>query len=305
MKILLANNNSDERAQLKGTLVDWGYEVSECGTGKEALSLLAEEGAPKLLVLDSAMPEMSGIEVCQELRFQQSEEYRYSIVLSESDKHSDLVMGLQSGADEFIVKPVNMMELQLRIRAGRRLIELQETLLEAQEALRIQATQDFLTGINNRAAIMHMLNQEMNRTSRTKNSLGVLMTDIDKFKSVNDTYGHPAGDAVIKEVAHRIKDTLREYDAVGRFGGEEFLIVFPEISHQDLMSMGNRVREIIAKSPMAIPDGELDITMSFGGAILTGESKLSDEELIARADEALYEAKEGGRNKVCMAPLEE
>ena len=296
MKILLADNKIEDRTKLKETLTSWGYEVIERTNGKEALEALTQEDSPKLLVLDAEMPNVSGIEVCQELRFQDHSDYLYTIILSKSTKHSDLIMGLQSGADEFISKPVDLAELQLRIRTGRRIIELQANLLEAQEALRIQATQDFLTRINNRAAIMDILNQEMKRTSRTKNPMGVVMCDIDKFKNINDTYGHPAGDAVIREVAARIKDTLREYDAVGRFGGEEFLIVVPEIGAKDLLSMSNRVREIIANKPMSIPDSEITVTMSFGGAILTGEASLTNDELVAQADAALYEAKEDGRN---------
>jgi two-component system, cell cycle response regulator len=208
---------------------------------------------------------------------------------------------MQSGADDYLDKPVDVGELQVRLRAGRRILELQEDLIAAREELRIQATQDFLTGINNRAEIMNILARELNRSVRTGNGMAVLMSDIDKFKSVNDTYGHPAGDAVIKETAVRISSCLREYDSVGRFGGEEFLIVIGEIDPKDIKSMADRIRTTISDTPMAIPNSEITVTMSFGGVAFLPGDPVDKEALIARADAALYVAKEGGRNRAEIA----
>ncbi|MFP6582724.1 MAG: GGDEF domain-containing protein, partial [Candidatus Hydrogenedentota bacterium] len=164
-----------------------------------------------------------------------------------------------------------------------------------------QATQDFLTGISNRLEIMNFLGREINRASRNDGSMAVVMADIDKFKNVNDTYGHPAGDAVIKEVAVRIGACLREYDSVGRFGGEEFLIVIGEISSEDVRSLADRIRKSIADTPIQIPNSEITVTMSFGTVTYVAGDPMDKEELIARADVALYEAKNNGRNQVAIA----
>ena len=302
MRIVIAEDSLVEMKSLTLALEKWGYEVVACTNGKEALQVLTQEDPPKLVLLDWKMPEINGLEVCQELRFQQTKDYLYIIILSSNTEQKDRIKGLQSGADDYIQKPIDLQELQLRLQAGRRILELQENLLEAQKALRIQATHDFLTGIHNRAAIMGILNQEINRTRRCKNPVGVLMADIDTFKNINDTHGHPAGDAVIKEVANRIQDSLREYDHVGRFGGEEFLIVVPEIQHADLHALANRIRKAIADTPMDLPLLEITVTLSIGGALLNRSSSCTINELIAQSDEALYQAKEGGRNRVEMAP---
>ena len=305
MKILIADDNPTDVFVLKLTLEKWDYKVISCSNGKEAFEILTQEDPPKLAILDWGMPEMTGLEVCQELRFQDLKSYLYVIILSSRTKQDDLLIGLRSGADDYIKKPVDLNELRLRLHAGRRIIDLHESLIAAQEKLQILASQDFLTGIHNRGAAMDTLNREISRASRNKNPLGILTADIDKFKNINDTHGHPAGDSVIKEVAARIQNTLREYDSVGRFGGEEFLVIVPEIQYEDLRSLGNRIRESIANSPIQTLESELSVTMSFGGAILSNGKTLSDDELIAQADTALYAAKEGGRNRIEMAPLAE
>lgn len=301
MKILIADDNPLDLSVLKMTLEKWGYEVATATNGKEALDAMSGDDAPSIAILDWMMPEMTGLEVCAELRFRNTKRYIYTLILSSRTEKSDLISGMQSGADDYLDKPVDVNELKVRLRAGRRIIELQEDLIAAREELRIQATQDFLTGISNRLEIMNFLGRELNRASRNEGSMAIVMADIDKFKSVNDTYGHPVGDAVIKEVAVRIGACLREYDSVGRFGGEEFLIVIAEISSTDVKPMADRIRNAIAETPIQIPNGEITVTMSFGAVTYVAGDPEDKEELIARADVALYEAKENGRNKVEIA----
>lgn len=301
MKILIADDNPLDLSVLKLTLEKWDYEVLTATNGKEALDIMSEDDAPSLLILDWMMPEMTGIEVCAELRFQHTKRYMYILILSSRSEKSDLISGMNSGADDYLEKPVDINELQVRLQAGRRIIELQEDLIAAREELRIQATQDFLTGISNRLEIMTFLGRELSRASRTRGSMAVMMGDIDTFKQINDTYGHPSGDAVIKEVANRIGSCLREYDSVGRFGGEEFLIVVVEIQPDHIKTFTERIRKSIADTPIAIPNSEITVTMSFGAVAYTPGEAANKDDLIARADVALYRAKDAGRNRVEIA----
>jgi two-component system cell cycle response regulator len=304
MKILIADDNPLDRSILQMTLEKWGYEVTACSDGTEALAALNQPDAPPLAILDWMMPGKTGPEICAEIRFQQTKQYLYVIILSSRTEKSDVISGMQSGADDYLDKPVDVSELQVRLRAGQRIIELQADLIAAREELRIQATQDFLTEIPNRAAIMDILNREFNRSVRTNSVMGILMSDIDKFKDINDNYGHPAGDAVLKEVAKRISECLREYDSVGRFGGEEFLFVVAEIGPKDVKGMAERVRHSVCDLPIAIPNSEITVTMSFGVALLAHGKVTNKEELIGIADKALYAAKESGRNRVVIADME-
>lgn len=301
MKILIADDNPLDLSILKLTLEKWGYDVLTATDGREALSKLSGDDPPTLAILDWMMPELTGPEVCAELRFQKTNKYMYILILSSRTEKSDVISGMQSGADDYLDKPVDVHELQVRLRAGRRIIELQEELIAAREELRVQATMDSLTGINNRANIMNIASRELSRATRTENPMGLVMTDVDKFKSINDNYGHPAGDAVLKQVADRVNGCLREYDSLGRFGGEEFLIVFTEIEAENIVAAAERIRKAIADMPMQIPNSEITVTMSFGTVNFIPGDDADLEALIARADAALYEAKNGGRNRVVAA----
>jgi diguanylate cyclase (GGDEF)-like protein len=301
VKILIADDNPLDLSVLKLTLEKWDYEVTTASDGNEALNIMSQDDAPALAILDWMMPGMTGLEVCAELRFQHTKRYMYILILSSRSEKSDIISGMQSGADDYLEKPVDVNELQVRLRAGRRIIELQEDLIAAREELRVQATQDFLTGISNRLEIMTFLGRELSRASRTHGNMAVMMADIDTFKKINDTYGHPSGDAVIKEVAARIGGCLREYDSVGRFGGEEFLIVVVEIDPENIKGLADRIRKSIADTPIPIPNAEITVTMSFGAVAYAAGEPVNKDDLIARADAALYRAKDGGRNRVEMA----
>lgn len=298
MKILIADDQPLDRSVLRLSLEKWDYEVVEAADGKEAYDILISEDAPTLAIVDWMMPGMTGPEICQNLRKANLPRYTYTLLLTSKDDKDDLVEGLQSGADDYIVKPVDMHELQVRLRAGRRIVELQEELIATREELRIQATRDFLTGLWNRGVISEKLDEEVHRASRRGDSLSVIMCDIDKFKGVNDTHGHTVGDEVIVEIADRIEKALRTYDAGGRYGGEEFLIVLPETDVAGANTVAERIRGLIADSPVDTAVGAVPITMSLGvtGRVMT--SDIAAKGLIEEADRALYQAKAGGRNRV-------
>jgi len=279
-------------------LEKWDYEVVEAEDGDRAMEILAEDDAPSMAVLDWMMPGISGPEICRQIRFENRPRYTYILLLTSKDDTEDLIEGMQSGADDYVVKPVNMHELQVRLRAGRRIIELQEELIATREELRVQATRDFLTGIWNRGMITQKLDEEISRAARANGSLGVIMVDIDHFKRINDTYGHPAGDSILVEVALRMQETLRAYDCLGRFGGEEFLIVLPDASEEGAVALAERIRIAVAGVPIEAPSGPVNVTVSLGTVVRTMEQGTNFKTLIDEADRALYRAKDGGRNRV-------
>ncbi|MGH9562708.1 MAG: GGDEF domain-containing protein, partial [Terracidiphilus sp.] len=210
----------------------------------------------------------------------------------------DLLRGLEAGADDYLTKPFDAQELRARLHVGQRILDLQRGLLETREELRFRATHDALTGIANRAAILEALGREHSRHSREGGSFGIIMADLDHFKQVNDTYGHLSGDAVLKEASRRIASSVRSYDAVGRYGGEEFLIVVPSSDELNTIGLAERIRTAIESQPVSVDAGEVRITASFGVAVCSGEHHHDVMALINIADEALYRAKEQGRNRV-------
>ena len=298
MRILVADDSPLDRSVLRLSLEKWDYEVTEAEDGDKAMEILTQDDAPSMAILDWMMPGISGPEICHQIREENRPRYTYILLLTAKDETEDLIEGMQSGADDYIVKPVNMHELQVRLRAGRRIIELQDELIDTREELRVQATRDFLTGIWNRGMITEKLNEEINRAARVNANLGVIMCDIDRFKQINDTHGHPAGDSVLIEVALRMQETLRAYDSLGRFGGEEFLIVVPDASEEGVAALAERIRSGIADTPIVTSVGSVNITVSLGMVVRMMEQSTSLSALVDEADRALYRAKEGGRNRV-------
>src|SRR5277367_3955497 len=207
MRILIADDSIVSRHLLDATLRKWGYEVVVACDGVEAWNYLQAEDAPKLAILDWVMPGLTGPEVCRRVRehAHDKDAYTYILLLTSKSLKEDLIEGMEAGADDYVTKPFDRHELQVRIRAGKRLVDLQAELLAAREALRDQATHDSLTHIWNRNAILDLLTRELARGARENLPLGIVILDLDRFKSVNDQYGHLAGDTVLREAARRIQ----------------------------------------------------------------------------------------------------
>jgi diguanylate cyclase (GGDEF)-like protein len=258
------------------------------------------------VILDWMMPIYTGPEVCRMVREAAREPYTYILLLTSKSLKEDLITGMESGADDYIVKPFDQHELKVRLRAATRILDLQAELLSAREDLREQATRDSLTRIWNRPAILDIMRRELLRAEREKRPLGVVIADLDHFKSINDTYGHAAGDVVLREAANRMVAACREYDAIGRYGGEEFLILLPGCDESSTMAQAERMRLRLCEVPLSVTETVLNITASFGAtSFLPGTVTATAERLIMKADEALYRAKHLGRNRSHSLQLDE
>jgi diguanylate cyclase (GGDEF)-like protein len=300
MKILIADDDATQRTLLRATLLQLGYDVELTCDGAQAWQALEHPGAPALAILDWLMPGMTGPDICRKLRARQNGPYVYVILLTGMDELEDLVKGMDAGADDYITKPYKAQELHARLRAGERILELERDLMDAQRALEIRATHDGLTGLLNHVAILERLKQELDRAAREDASLGVILLDLDHFKQVNDGYGHGTGDLVLREAAARIRDAVRPYDPVGRYGGEEFLIVAEGCRPGAAEQIAERVRRAICGGPIAISDESITVTVSAGVSARVGGEDIAVRELIDRADRALYQAKSLGRNRVVV-----
>lgn len=244
---------------------------------------------------------MEGIEVCRELRRRGHEPYTYVILLTSRGTVEDVVVGLEAGADDYLTKPFDAHELRVRLRTGQRIVELQNELIAARESLRDLAMHDGLTGLLNRRAVLDRLEQELAQARREQAPCGVILADLDHFKCINDTHGHPTGDVVLQEAARRLGRGVRPYDALGRYGGEEFLLVVRGVDRPALEQLAERTRCLVTVLPVRVDALELPITLSLGVACTGPPSFAGSTRLIAAADGALYEAKRAGRNCVRVA----
>ena len=263
----------------------------------EAWDQLQREDAPKLAILDWVMPGFTGPEVCRMVRQRGREPYTYLLLLTSKSLKEDLIEGMESGADDYITKPFDQHELKVRLRAGTRIIDLQAELMAAREALREQATKDSLTRIWNRPWILEILQRELARSDRERRPVGVVLVDLDHFKSVNDVHGHFAGDEVLREAVRRMQGSIRSYDAIGRYGGEEFLIILPGCDEATAFGQAERMRQALRSQAIEIMEGSLLLTASFGVTSFVPGSNATAEALIQTADEALYKAKKQGRDQ--------
>lgn len=298
MKILIAEDDLISRKMLESILSKWGYEVQAASSGTEAWDILNSDTAPQIAILDWMMPGMDGVEVCSKVRQRESgiDHYTYIILLTAKTEKKDLITGMESGADDYILKPFDPHELGVRIRAGQRIIELQNQLRSAKEKHLVLSRTDGLTGILNRRALYESLEKEILRSGREKTPLSIIMMDIDFFKKINDTYGHNAGDAVLKEFARRILAELRPYDTFGRYGGEEFIVLLPGAFMYEVLAVSERIRGAIRNKPFDITPSGIQVTSSFGVAEF--DFKENSDALINRADQALYKAKKNGRDRI-------
>jgi diguanylate cyclase (GGDEF)-like protein len=299
MKILVADDDPISRKVIRTCLEETGHDVTEAHDGAEALEMISGADSPRLLVLDRTMPHVDGMDVCRAIRKKALEPDVYIILLTGRGEREDIVEGFEAGADDYMTKPFDVNELKARVRTGARIVERLTELIAAREQLRSEAMYDSLTGLLNRAAFFDIFRKEVSRAERYQTPLALIMADLDNFKETNDRYGHVAGDIVLEETARRLRTSLRVSDSIGRYGGEEFVIVAPGCTANAAALLAERFRLSVASTAITVPDDSIFVTMSFGVAG-TDDMKTADD-LLRAADDALYRAKHSGRNRVKSA----
>ena len=298
MRILVADDDPISIRKLEVLLVKYGYDVVLAKNGIEAWEHLQSDNTLNLAIIDWMMPGMDGIDICKKVRRRKDNDYTYIILLTSKDTREDTIKGMCAGADDYITKPFDPQELKVRLRAGTRIIELQNNLIETREALRIRAIYDDLTGLLNRQEIIDFIQREFEKWKRESCPICIIMSDLDHFQKINDNYGHIAGDTVLREVSDRMKKSVRPYDRIGRYGGEEFIIVLSDINRNMGEVITERIRAAIADKPIISSEALIHATISMGLASSEEIHPANYNDLIRAADSALYRAKENGRNRI-------
>jgi two-component system cell cycle response regulator len=295
MKVLIAEDEPISCRALEKSVAGWGYETVIAKNGKEAWEALRKNEV-RIAVVDWMMPGMDGIELCQKIRHdyqQKKSKYTYIILLTGKDQQGDVITGLSAGADDYITKPFSFLELKVRIQNGERIIKVEDDQIEL-------ASYDSLTKVWNRKKILDFFKEELSRGRRENQATGVIIVDVDWFKNVNDSHGHFIGDEVLIEVVSRLKKCIRGYDKLGRYGGDELILVLPNCGLTHVKNVAERLRLSVCEKKISTKKGLLDVTISLGGISSDVSSEASTDELIQASDRALYSAKKRGRNKAVI-----
>jgi len=306
-RILVVDDHPDNVEIIEARLVSRGFTVETASNGQEALDCVYEN-PPHLILLDVMMPLIDGYEVSRRIKNDPNLPFIPIILVTARDSTQDKVDGLDAGAEDYLTKPINFPELEARVRSMLRIKRLQDELdqknrelEDVNRKLKKLSITDGLTELFNHRHVHELLHEEFERSRRSGDPIAVAMLDLDRFKQVNDTYGHPTGDVILYETARILRETAREIDMIGRYGGEEFIAILPGASEQAAASFAERVRERVEGHVFRDDATEVRMTMSAGVASHPEFSVDNPDLLLKRADEALYAAKEGGRNRVIRA----
>ncbi|HEX2093221.1 MAG TPA: diguanylate cyclase [Longimicrobiaceae bacterium] len=307
VRILVVDDHPDNVEIIDARLSSRGYQIETASNGQEALDKVQAD-PPHLILCDVMMPLIDGYEVSRRIKSDDRLPFIPIILVTARDSTQDKVEGLEAGADDYLTKPINFPELEARVRSMLRIKRLQDELdqknreLElANKKLRKLSITDGLTELFNHRHVHQLLHDEFERSLRTGEPIAIAMLDLDRFKQVNDTYGHPTGDVILYETARIIRETAREIDMVGRYGGEEFIALLPDTVEEEAARFAERVRRAVEDHVFCDEANEIRMTVSAGVASFPGLDIDSPETLLKRADEALYTAKESGRNRVIRA----
>jgi two-component system, cell cycle response regulator len=303
-RILIVDDHEDNIELLRARLEARGYRIDTAMDGEQALARVAER-TPDLILLDVMMPRLDGFEVVRRLKADRTLPFIPIILQTALDSTEHKVEGLDAGADDYITKPINFAELEARVKSMLRIKALQDALEERERELsevnsRLlkMAQTDSLTELDNRRYLEQRLDEMFEHSRRLKEPVAVVLCDLDRFKSVNDTYGHQVGDVVLKELARILKKEAREIDRVGRYGGEEFMLLLPGTVLDAAVTFAERVRKAVEAHTFSFDGGTLQRTMSCGVAAWPHPRIADCDALVKAADDALYVAKETGRNRV-------
>jgi two-component system cell cycle response regulator len=298
LRILIADDDAVSNRMMAMMLRHIGYEVVTAVNGRDALDKLLDPAGPRLALLDWMMPELDGPQVCRCLRAANDQQYVYVVLLTSKDSREDMVEGLDAGADDYLIKPCNAEELKARLRTGERILQLENKLVAAREEMRFKATHDALTTLWNRGKILEALDAAL----RQADSMAVLLCDIDHFKLINDKFGHLVGDEVLRELAVRLRGAVRSSDFIGRFGGEEFLVVLNGCDSARMPERAKRLRSAISGVNFFTEAGIVSFTVSVGAVAIDRNDPVAPAEVILNlADSALYQAKREGRDRLVIA----
>jgi two-component system cell cycle response regulator len=301
MSILVAEDNAVIQIVLREMLTHWGYEVILAPDGEDAWNRLRSLSAPRLAIVDWMMPRMQGPELCRRLRAETREPYTYVLMLTSRSETSDIVEGLDAGADDYLTKPFHAQELFARVRAGARMVRMHEQLLAAREELRERACTDDLTRLPNRFSILETLDGALSQADRQGEPLSVVLVDVDRFRQINDSFGHLAGDLVLRECGGRIRAAAPVEATAGRYGGEEFLVVLPGIGRASAVEAGDRILAAIAAETFHAGAASFPVTCSAGVAGRDIPYSADAASLLRAADEALQSARAERRERLAGA----
>ncbi len=296
MKILIADDDPISRKILSNVVTDLGHEPVTVSNGEDALGFINRKEC-SVVLLDWMMPGMDGIEVCREIRRFDDENVCYIIINSAREESDDISKALKAGANDYISKKTNPIELKARIGVAVRTAQLEKKLKDLNNRLKYLVRIDSLTGLLNHASILKELTIELERGRRDDTPTSILMLDLDRFKAVNDTYGHQIGDKVLIRFSNLLNQSCRSFDRIGRYGGEEFLIVLPRTKVDESISIGNRIRELVETLEIDNEISNLRITCSIGSCTADNSEK-HPSAMVAAADSALFRAKKAGRNRL-------
>src|SRR6266446_1277789 len=303
MKLLIVDDSAVARKSVEQALFGQPYSLIFATTGQQAVDLFLKH-RPSLVIMDRMMPDLNGVEICRRMRSISSSSYTHIIMLTAKTDKASVVEGLRAGADDYLTKPFHEEELLARVGVGLRTLELHRQIEAKNKKLEKLALTDDLTGLPNRRAIEEWGAREVSGATRHDYSLWVIVADLDRFKQVNDTFGHNAGDEVLKTFAKVLKAHTRRSDICGRHGGEEFMMVLSHATAKDVEKAMERIRAEFETTPLNFGGCNILATASFGIAgFEAGQAKPAFDELVSRADAALYSAKRAGRNRVEIAPL--
>ena len=302
MKVLIAEDDPTTRMMFERLAAKWGYDVVTAADGDLARTILEGDEPPSLVVLDWMMPGIDGVNLCRLLRKSERGKRAYVVLVTARERKDDLVEAMDAGADDYLVKPVVPEEFRVRLRAGQRILELQAELLSSREAFKERSRRDSLTGLLNSGSTFDVLARHLEIGLLQGTPVAVILADLDEFKKVNDTYGHLAGDAVLVEFSKRLAESVRSSDAVGRWGGEEFLVLLPGARLDAAMALAEKIRVRLAERPVLAGATEIRVTTSLGAVCSDSLRSPSVDTLVEAADQALYRAKAAGRNRAVAGP---
>jgi two-component system, cell cycle response regulator len=300
MRVLIAEGDGVSRKILEASVRRWGHDAIPVDDGFKAWEALCGEDPPRAAVIDSMTPGMDGVEICRRLRARENQPFTFVLVLTADDHPDDIVAALNAGADDYLTKPYHPKELQSRLGAGIRLVNLTMQLEEANQKLYEAAHTDLLTRLPNRIAILERFKEEISSSRGSGTAFVLALGAIDRFKTFNDKFGYQTGDCVLKSVARRLASMKRRYDCVGRYDGAAFLLVLSDVGKDHVYSVADRFRQCVADQPVDDDGQLLDVTMSLGALWVPPSIDTDVDLLLSEADQLLYRAKTEGRNRTCF-----